>query len=455
MDKDVTRTLASFASQLTYDAIPPSAKEYSKHLLLDALACALAGYGGEDTPKVTRFASAFGQSEESSIIGGGRLSLAGATMLNGFLITAISLCDVYRPTATHLQPVVISPALAIAERDGSSGRDLLVALVAGFETATRIGAGVDYSVFRQRGWHGPGVIGPFGSAAAVGRILGFDPDHMATAFGLAGSQAAGTFAAWGTPSVKFHQFRGALSGLMAALLAEQDFVATRQFLTAPDGGFYPTYCGGGPRDAATAALGEHWELEQIALRPWPTSAANQALVSALFELMQQHDLKADRVSRLRIHLSKASFDAYAHRRAIRGKWEASGSVYYTAAVVLKDRELWIDQFDPERYNDPDLQRFATERVELLSDPELTGVQAIVEAHTEAGKIHSVRCDEPKGTPENRMTQAEIEGKFRKAARGRLGTADAESVLEMISHLEDLKSVGSLMEVLRTGNSDSH
>ncbi len=93
---------------------------------------------------------------------------------------------------------------------------------------------------------------------------------------------------------------------MAALLAEQDFVATRQFLTAPDGGFYLTYCGGGPSDAATAELGERWELEQIALRPWPTSAANQGIVSALFELMQQHDLQADRVSRLRIHLSKAS-----------------------------------------------------------------------------------------------------------------------------------------------------
>jgi len=237
---------------------------------------------------------------------------------------------------------------------------------------------------------------------------------------------------------------------MAALLAEQDFVATRQFLTAPDGGFYLTYCGGGPSDAATAELGERWELEQIALRPWPTSAANQGIVSALFELMQQHDLQADRVSRLRIHLSKASFDAYAHRRTIRGKWEASGSVYYTAAVVLHDRELWIDQFEPERYNDPDLQRFALERVELLSDPGLTGVQAIVEAHTEAGRILTVRCDEPKGTPENRMTHAEIEGKFRKAARGRLKPHDVDAVLETILHLEDLKSVRSLMDILRTG-----
>jgi len=450
VDEDVTRTFARFASELACDDIPHRVKERSKDLLLDALACALAGYEGEDTLKVTRFAAALGQSQESSIIGGGRLSLAGATALNGFLITAVSMCDVYRPTATHLQPLVVPPALAVAERDGASGRDLLTALTAGFEVATRIGVGLDYGAFRARGWHGPGVIGPFGAAAAVGRLLGFDPDKMAMAFGLAGSQAAGTFAAWGTSSVKFHQFRGALSGLMAALLAGEGFVATRQFLTAPDGGFYPTYGGGGPNDAATAGLRDRWELEEIALRPWPTSAANQGFVSALFDLILRHDLRADGVSRLRIHLSNASFDAYAHRRTISGKWEASGSVYYTAAVVLHDRELWMDQFEPVRYNDPDLRRFALERVELVSDPRLAGVQAIVEVETKAGAILIARCDEPKGTPENRLTRAEIEGKFRKGAKERLGAAAVASVLETVSRLEDLQSVRSLMELLRSG-----
>ena len=231
LDNDITATLARFASELTYEDIPGRVRERTKDLLLDALACALAGHSGEDTPKVMPFAAALGESRESSVIGGAHLSLAGATIFNGFLITAVSMCDVYRPTATHFQPVIVSPALAIAERDAASGRDLLVALAAGFETAARIAAGVDYPAFRKRGWHGPGTIGPFGAATAIGHLRAFNADAMARAFGLAGSQAAGTFAAWGTPSVKFHQFRGALSGLMAALLAEQGFVATRQFLT--------------------------------------------------------------------------------------------------------------------------------------------------------------------------------------------------------------------------------
>jgi 2-methylcitrate dehydratase PrpD len=449
LNKDITAILARFASGLAYEHIPERVTERVKDLLLDALACALAGYRGEDTAKVMPLAAALGESEENTVIGGASLSLAGATLFNGFLVTAVSMCDVYRPTATHFQPVIVSPALAIAERDDSSGRDLLVALVSGFETAARIAAGVDYVAFRKRGWHGPGTIGPFGAAAAVGRLRGFDADAMAIAFGLAGSQAAGTFAAWRTPSVKFHQFRGALSGLMAALLAEQAFVATRRFLTEEDGGFYPLYCGAGPKEAAIAALGQHWELEQIALRPAPTSAASQGIVTALFDLIRHHDLTPERTRRLRIYVSPAIFDAYKNRRDYNGKWEASASLHYTAAVVLHDRELWLDQFEPERYENPSLKRYSQECVELLGDSALTAEQARVEAQMTDGSVVSAHCHASKGTPENPLTRSEIEYKFRRGARDRLSPPAIEHVIHAVSQLQDLKSARSLVAALRT------
>ena len=443
-----TATLARFASELTCEDIPERTRELTKDLLLDALACALAGHAGEDTAKVTRFAGALGESQESGIIGGARSSLAGATLLNGFLITSVSMCDVYRPTATHFQPVIVSPALGVAERDDASGRDLLVALVAGFETAARIAAGVDYAAFRKRGWHGPGTIGPFGAAAAVGRLLGFDEDTMARAFALAGSQAAGTFAAWGTPSVKFHQFRGALSGLMAALLAQQGFVATREFLDAADGGFYATYCGGAPRNAATAELGTHWELEQIALRPWPCSAASQGVATALFELIERHGVTAERTERLHIGVSPAIYEAYRDRRTFDGKWQASASIHFTAAVALHDGALWLEQF--ERYDDPRLVQFARERVELAPDPARTAEQAIVEAHMRDGGVVRAQCMASKGTPENRLTRAEIEAKFRRAAKDRLTQTRVDGVLRAVAQLEGLESVRPLMDALCRG-----
>ncbi|HSB68654.1 MAG TPA: MmgE/PrpD family protein, partial [Candidatus Methylomirabilis sp.] len=147
MPSNVTEVLAQFAATVTYDTIPDRVRESCKNLLLDALACALAGHLGEETHQVAALASGLAQSKESSIIGGDRLSLAGATLLNGYLVTAVTMCDVHRPTLTHITPEVIPPALAIAERDGRSGRDLLVALVAGLETTTRVGLGLDYPAF--------------------------------------------------------------------------------------------------------------------------------------------------------------------------------------------------------------------------------------------------------------------------------------------------------------------
>ena len=448
MPADATAVLARFAATLEYDRIPARTREYAKNLLLDTLACAVAGHQGEETHQVAALARALGQSHESSIIGAERLSLAGATLLNAYLVTAVTMCDVHRPTLTHITPEVMPPALAIAERDGLSGRDLLLALVAGCEITTRIGIGLDFPEFRRRGWHGPGVIGPFGAAAAVGRLLGSDQETMARAFGLAGSQAAGTFAAWGTPTVKFHQCRGALSGLMAALLAQQGFVATQSFLSAPDGGLYTTYTNGGKPERALDALGERWELEQIALRLWPSASTIQGLVTAMFDLVEQHEVKFEQVRRVRVGLSKTGNDMHGIFPRYKGKFEALLSTHYAVAAILHDRELTLAQFEPARYNDAKLKSFAAENVEVREDPSVSGVQAIVEAETTAGRVIKVRCDTPRGSPENPLTRAQIEAKFRTYAKGRLRDPTIEEVITVVSKLEELPSTARLMELLR-------
>ncbi len=449
MAVDATELLARFAATVRYEEIPEHVREFSKNLLLDTLACAMAGHQGEETHQVSALASSLAQSRESSIIGGNRLSLAGATLLNGFLITAVTMCDVYRPTLTHITPEVIPPALAIAERDSLPGRDLLVAITVGCEITTRVGVGLDYPAFRKRGFHGPGVIGPFGGAAAVGRLIGFNPETMATAFGLAGSQAGGTWAALGTPMVKFHQCRGALSGLMAAMLAQQRFVAPRQFLTAPDGGLYNSYSNGGRPESVIEGLGDHWEMEQIALRMWPSVSIMHGLITAMFELIEAHNIGPDQTKKLRISLSKEAFDSHGSFFRPKGKFEALISPHYTVAAIMHDRQLTLAQFEPVRYNAPKLAQFASDRVEIKPDSSLVGLQARVEAEKVDGATITVHCNNPKGTPENPLSRAQVEGKFRTYARTRLPESRVEEVINMVSRLEELGSSRGLMDILRT------
>ena len=447
MSGNITEVLAGFAASLQYDDLPEPVRDRCKDILLDTLACAIAGHRGEETQQVAALASQLAQSNEGSVIGGERLSLAGATLLNGYLITAVTMCDVHRSTLTHVTPEVIPPALAIAERDGLSGRDLMVAIAAGCEVTTRIGIGLDYPTFRAKGWHGPGVLGPFGAAAAAGRLRRLDTETMAKAFGLAGSQAAGTFAAWGTPTVKFHQCRGALSGLMAALLAEQNFLATREFLTAKDGGLFNVYANGGRPDAVTADLGQRWELEQIALRLWPSASSIQGMNTALFDLIEQHRIDPGRVTKVRVALSPSVFDLHGKLARYKAKFDALISGHYTAAVILHDQMLTLAQFEPARYDDPELRRAAAEQIEIRPDPALTGVQAVVEVDAD-GTMLTARCDYPRGSAENPLSRAQIESKFRTYADGVLSPSAVAATIEAVSDLENLGSARKLMDMLR-------
>ncbi len=445
---DPTARLAEFAATLSCDDLPADALIAAKALFLDALACALAGHQGEETGQMDAMISALASSDETSVIGGGRRSMAGATILNGYLITAVTMCDVHRGLLTHITPEVVPPALAIAERDHVSGRDLLAALAAGFEVTARVGLGLDYPVFRGKGWHGPGVIGPFGGAAAVGRLRGFDAETMARAYGLAGAQSAGTFAAWGTPTVKWHQCRAALSGLMAALLAEQDFVATREFLTAPDGGLYNTYAEGGRIDLAIGDLGERWELQQIALRLWPSATALQDVLTALFDLKRNNDVEFGDIERVRISVCETAHRMHGGFSTYGAKFEALLSAHYVAAVYLRDGMVTLDQFEPACYDAPELRAFAAANVEIVADASLKGGEAAAEIVTRGGDTLSGRCAFPLGAPENPLSAEQIRDKFRTYAAKLLTPERTEDIIAAVDGLEDLPDAAVLLDMLR-------
>ena len=265
---------------------------------------------------------------------------------------------------------------------------------------------------------------------------------MARAFGLAGSQAAGTFAAWGTPTVKFHQCRGALSGLMAALLAEQKFVATREFLTAKDGGLYNAYAEGGRIDLAIGDLGKRWELEQIALRLWPSASLMQGMNSALFDIIAKHNVAPANIKAVRVTLPTMGFNMHGNLPRYKGKFEALISAHYTAAVILHDRSLTLAEFEPARYDDPTLRKFAEHQVEVRSDPSLTIMQTDVEVEMAGGAVHKLRSDHPKGSYENPLSRAEVEDKFRIYAKGHLPASGIEEIIAAVNQLETLPSTSA-------------
>jgi 2-methylcitrate dehydratase PrpD len=442
-----TRTLAEFVANLRYEDLPARIRERASDLVLDAFASGLAGRHGAETGQIRAVAQAMGGDGDLTVIGERPLALAGAAFLNAYLITAVTVCDVYRPSLCHVSPEVVPVAMAISEQMDSSGRDFLLAVAAGMEVTTRVGLGLHYPSFRARGWHSPGVIGPFGAAAAAGKLLGLDADQLCNAFGLAGAQAAGTFAAWGTPAVKFHQAHGALAGLMAALLAREAFSAAPEILAAPDGGLLNTYSDGGRPDAVLADLGARWELEQISLRPWPVASSLQAEVTALLALAEAHGLRPEGIKRVRIGLSPTVYQMHG-AQPWDGRFHAMLSARYVAAVVLHDRRCWLEQFALGRLRAADVNAFAENVVEVEEDRETPDTGALVEVTMTNGTRHADRRAFPRGDAADPLSRAEIEAKFHAASADAMSPDLAADLLKLLSRLEDVDRMSDVLYRLR-------
>jgi 2-methylcitrate dehydratase PrpD len=445
-----TRSLARFVADLRYDDIHEDVRNRVKDILLDTFASALAGHDASETPKVTAMARALGTSAESSIIGGQRLSAAGATLVNGYLITAVTVCDIHRPTSCHVTPEVIAPSLTAAEGMESSGRNYITAIATGLEVTTRIGLGLDPPAFRARGWHAPGVTGPFGGAAAVGKLLNLDAQQLCFAFGIAASQAAGTYAQLGTPTIKFQQSRGALSGLMAARLASEGFSAAEEILMHPDGGLFSAYADGGNPKAMLDGLGRDWELLRISLRAWPVAVHLQPVVTGLMLLISKTDIRPQQVAELRVRISEVAYRMHG-TVPWDDRFRARLSAPYVTGVVLHDRRCWLEQFTPVRVADSAVDRFVRERVKVSSDPSLNDGTASIEIDATDGKIYREHVAAAKGEPSNALTHDEIVQKFRSAGAQLLSPEAADRAIAMTTDLEKLPSMRELSDCLRCTN----
>jgi 2-methylcitrate dehydratase PrpD len=291
------------------------------------------------------------------------------------------------------------------------------------------------------------VVGPFGGAAAVGKLRTLNADRQLMAFGLAGSQSAGTFAHWGTPTIKFNQCRGALSGLMAGLLAEQGFLASNEILAHKDGGIYNAYSDGGNSALVIADLGKKWMLEQVSLRLWPAASSVQSVITALLALAQAHDLKPANIAEVRVGLSKGVYDMHG-TLAWDDKFKALLSMPYITSVVLHDRACWLDQFEPARVADKAVDAFARERVKVSVDPVIEGTAALVEIKTVGGATHTDRRRVAKGDAADPLSRAEIEGKLRTAAAGVISSAAVDRIIALVDGLEHLANVRELLDAVR-------
>ena len=299
--------------------------------VLDAVACAVGG-------RVTTAGRILGDWADERGTG----VLTEASRVAG-LVHVLEMDDLHRESVTHPGCVVVPAAWAVATADGRSGRELLTAVLRGYEVMARIGASVGPGHYRI--WHNTATCGPFGSAAAAGSLWGLDADRMVWALGNAGTQAAGLwqFLDEGAMSKHLHAAHAAEAGVTSAALARRGFTGPARILEG-DRGFYRAMCPDPDPGRLDADPDGPWELALTSIKPWPSCRHTHPAVDAALEL---HDAVADRaVGQIAIETYDAAL-ALCDRVRPTSEYEAKFSLQYCVATAVRSGRVDLKAFGEE------------------------------------------------------------------------------------------------------------
>jgi 2-methylcitrate dehydratase PrpD len=443
-----TRTLARFVAEIRFTDLPQRLVENLKITVLDTLGAALVGTRQPWAQRIVAVGQALGGSPEASVIQlGWRTDVARAAFANGVLIGAFE-CEPL--TGSHASGTVLPAALAVCERERLAGDAFLTALAVGFEVSARI-ARTAVGLETVRGFHNPGTQGPFGAAAAVGKLYGFDEARLTDALGIAGSSSAGLleFAWSGGDTKRLHLGRAAQLGLESALLARH---GVRGPATVLEGryGYFNAFSTPPKLDRLVDGLGTEWAIEPPSLKSYATHVTQQAVVQAIQELKREHPLDPRAITRVVITGAPRIME---ERHAGREPADVLGGQYslpFTTAVALTRDMSNPLVYDLAAVEDPVVRGLAR-RIELVPDhaaghetPGFWPAEIVIEC---GDRRHAVRTRPHKGSPADPFTWDEAGEKFRRYAASILDARRIEVIVVAVDGLERARDMSTLVRVL--------
>ena len=448
-----TRTLAEFVARLRYEDLPQAVVEQAGRIIVDTVGCAISAWA-EDPAKsriALELARLYPSDHGASVIGiaGVKSQPAFAALANGILANAADNDDTHKRALLHTGSVVVPPALALAQTERLSGRDLILALVAGYEVAVRVGMAVMPSHYRF--WHSTATNGTFGAAACAAKALKLDVDGVQRALGLAGTQAAGlnTFFESGDMTKSIHPGKAAFNGILSAQLAELGATSPPSILEHPKG-YLNAYSTEPKPQQLVDRLGTTWEILQNGFKYFPSILASHSPIQATLAIVHKHAIDPAQIERI-TNETYNTVKSHFSNKDVSTVMAARVSVPYCIAIAAIDGKLTQAQFAPARINDP-LVRKVLANTEVIADAALNELYpdkfpARVTITLKSGASFQETVLFPKGDPQDPLSKGEIEGKFSENVAAMLGPERSGELLRAIYALPNARDVDALSALL--------
>jgi 2-methylcitrate dehydratase len=457
----LARRLAEFTNRVAFDALPPDVIHQTKRVLLDTLGCAIGGYESEAREAIEAYIRESGHPPEATVFGSGlRTSCLNAALINGAMVRYLD----YNDTAFILQgetyrtgyhPSEIIPSiLALGERQHLSGKEVIAAIVAGYDLSLSFLEAVTGPGMEKRGWNGD-TRGAYIMPLIAGKLLGLTEDQMENAVGIAGSCHA-VLGILDTPAEEYTMTKNirfptmSYAGILAAELARKGFTGPTTILEGHDG--FARAVMGGEYDLSRVVPAEgKFAIRETCIKSIIADFSSHGHLTATLNLAREHDLKPEEIAEIRIRTSKrcAEHTGDPVKKYPKNKETADHSSYYLTAIAILDRKIGPAQFSPDKFRDPRVLDLIG-KVTLTGDPALDKARpaGISEIVLKNGNRYERRVDHPRGHARNPMTDEEIIEKFKDMALKPVGETRVRELVDGALHLESFEDIGRFNSLMK-------
>jgi 2-methylcitrate dehydratase PrpD len=454
----LTRRIADFIVATKFSDLSPALIETGRKSILDGIGLALVGSVAKSGTLIREYIRSLGISKTGATLIGSAMksAVSFAALANGIGIHADDYDDTQLSAApdrvygllTHPTAPALSAALAVAESNGMSGRDLMLAYHLGVEVECKIAEAIAPRHY-QDGFHSTGTCGVFGSVVAATKLRGTEAATIARAIGIAASEAAGLRENFGTMTKPFHAGRAAESGIIAADLAELGWTASSQVLEASNGFFHAA---GGSYDRNAIALGKPWTFlaPGVSIKPFPSGSLTHPGMTALLKLIREYNVQPEQVERLDVGTNRNMPNALIHHKPD-DSLQAKFSMEFCLSSLLLYRRAGLGEFTDEVVRRPEVQamiariNFGVNQIaERAGYDKMT---TILDLHLRDGRTLSARADFAKGSPSDPMSWEEVAVKFEDCARFvNWPAAKTKSIVAVVAELEEVRDIRKLTEL---------
>ncbi|WP_394791418.1 MmgE/PrpD family protein [Rhodoferax sp.] len=421
----VTQILAEFVAHHPSRGWSDAVDHEAHRTFLNWLGCAVGAAHHEAADAALAAVNLLQPAPQASVLGRrDKLDMASAALLNGITSHTFDFDDTHLKTIIHPAGPVASAVLALAEHTGSSGRELIDALVIGIDVACRVGNAM-YPDHYDRGWHITGSTGTLGAATACARLLKLDTQKTAMALGIAASQPIGMREQFGTMTKPFHPGGAARAGLLSALLASQGFTASAKALEAPRG-MMQTVSTKNDWSEITSELGQRFEISFNSYKPFACGIVIHPSIDACAQLRAQ-DVRPEQIERIELKVHSLVLELTGKKEPADGL-QAKFSVYHGCAAGLTFGFAAEDEFSDAIVNRPDMVALRRKVVATVDDSIDEASADVTAVLTDGRRVH-VFVEHAIGSLQNPMTDALLEAKFHGLADPVLGAAPTAALLQ--------------------------